>query len=552
MKEFGKTMFAKTFYYLLHIISLAAFVGSAIIEILIGMMGFYEMTPEAIFGLYIGDFDRFVDDYIYAWKLIVTVSELRYSLFAVTAVSLVLTVIFLVLFLSSVGKKRGSREIHPIIFDKIPTDLYLAWVVIVYGCLTVAVFDFGHNVIRGFGYYIPKMFAFYVPTMDAVVCVAALVVGLLYLPIVLRGFAIRIKMGNFLTNTIIFRLLMLLWSPFKLMGKGFKNIHIIWRTVTVFAVLTVVELVILLGFFGESEAIIFFWVIEKIVLLPFVLFGALSLRKLEAAGEKLAAGDLKHKLDVKGLHWMFKKHGENLNSISDGMSRAVEKEIKSERMKTELITNVSHDIKTPLTSIINYATLISEEPCDNDKIKEYSEVLVRQSDRLKRLTEDLVEASKVSTGNIDVELVPCDPAVFVSQAGGEYEQKLEANNLTIITKLPEEEVKIMADGRRMWRVFDNLMNNICKYALPGTRVYLSLDIVGHEAVFTFKNTSREQLDITEAELMERFVRGDRSRNTEGNGLGLSIAKSMAEIQGGRLDISIDGDLFKATAAFPVI
>ena len=233
------------------------------------------------------------------------------------------------------------------------------------------------------------------------------------------------------------------------------------------------------------------------------------------------------------------------------MSRAVDERMKSERMKTELITNVSHDIKTPLTSIINYADLISREKCDNEKIAEYAEVLSRQSDRLKRLIEDLVEASKAATGNLEVMLSLCDAGVFISQAVGEYEQKLnDAGLQTVVTQF-DEAVYVMADGRRMLRVFDNLMNNICKYAQSGTRVYLSLEKIGNKAVITFKNTSRDPLNISADELMERFVRGDSSRNTEGNGLGLSIAKSLTELQGGTLTLSVDGDLFKVILSFPI-
>jgi len=250
----------------------------------------------------------------------------------------------------------------------------------------------------------------------------------------------------------------------------------------------------------------------------------------------------------------LKDHGENLNSIATGMTKALEARLKSERMKTELITNVSHDIKTPLTSIINYASLIGNELKDKDdeKLSEYSEVLVRQSESLKRLIEDLVEASKASSGNLDVALAPCDASIFISQASGEYEEKLKNTDLTLVTKESPEELYIMADGRRMWRIFDNLMNNICKYALPGTRVYLSLERFSDRALITFKNTSKEPLDMTEEELMERFTRGDSSRHTEGNGLGLSIARSLAELQNGQLRLALDGDLFKAILSFPLV
>ena len=176
---------------------------------------------------------------------------------------------------------------------------------------------------------------------------------------------------------------------------------------------------------------------------------------------------------------------------------------------------------------------------------------MRQSGKLKRLIEDLVEASKASTGNLEVNPVPCDASVFLQQAGGEYEEKLQAAGLTLVTKLPEQDIMILADSRPMWRVFDNLMNNVCKYSQRGTRVYLSLEEENREAVITFKNTSAQQLDITPEELMERFVRGDASRNTEGNGLGLAIARSLTELQGGELALQVDGDLFKAILRFPV-
>jgi signal transduction histidine kinase len=234
------------------------------------------------------------------------------------------------------------------------------------------------------------------------------------------------------------------------------------------------------------------------------------------------------------------------------MNRAVEERLNSERMKTELITNVSHDLKTPLTSILNYSGLIAAEPCENEKITEYAQVLTRQSERLTRLIDDLVEASKASTGHLDVLLAPVEAQVLLGQASGEYTERLAAAGLELVTKMPEEPIRIMADGRRMWRIFDNLMNNICKYAQPSTRVYLTLEEQGDKAVITFKNTSREKLDISEEELMERFTRGDSSRNTEGNGLGLAIARSMAELQKGSLNLVIDGDLFKAILTFPRI
>ena len=244
-------------------------------------------------------------------------------------------------------------------------------------------------------------------------------------------------------------------------------------------------------------------------------------------------------------------HGaaEQLSHMEAGLRTALDERMRSERMKTELITNVSHDIKTPLTSIINYADLIGKEPPNSEKIPEYAAVLTRQSERLKRLIEDLVEASKASTGNLEVNLAPCQPGVLLTQAAGEYEQKLKDAGLDLVTRQPETAVTILADGRRLWRVFDNLMNNICKYAQRGTRVYLTLEERDGQAVISFKNTSRAPLDIPAEELLERFVRGDAARGGEGNGLGLSIARSLTELQKGTLELTVDGDLFKVVLRF---
>ena len=197
-------------------------------------------------------------------------------------------------------------------------------------------------------------------------------------------------------------------------------------------------------------------------------------------------------------------------------------------------------------------SLIAAEPGDSPAVREYSEVLVRQSVKLKRLLEDLIEVSKATTGNLEISLAPCDACVFLTQAVGEYGEKLEEAGLSPVIRQPEKGPVIMADSRRMWRVFDNLMNNICRYSLPGSRVFLSLEERDGNAVFSFRNTSREPLELSPEELTERFTRGDSSRSTEGHGLGLAIAASMAELQGGRLALSVDGDLFKAELFFPTI
>ena len=385
----------------------------------------------------------------------------------------------------------------------------------------------------------------------------AAAVGVLVLLGLCMSAAARIKTRTLLSNTLIARILKLLAKPFiwlfGFLKKIFQNLPLVWKTALALGILALIELFVIAASPHVNSALFWLCVIKWLFLIPAVLYLALCLRRLQKGGEALATGDLAFQTDTKGLPIDLKKHAENLNSIGGGMAIAVEERLKSERMKTELITNVSHDLKTPLTSVVNYADLIAREPCDDPKITEYAEVLLRQSERLKRLIDDLVEASKASTGNLEVDLVPCDAAVFLAQAAGEYEEKLQKAGLTLITKQPEQEVRIMADGRRMWRIFDNLMNNIVKYSLSGTRVYLSLEQADSDAVITFRNTSREPLDaVNTEELVERFTRGDASRNTEGSGLGLAIAKSLTELQGGMFAVSADGDLFKVILRFPKI
>lgn len=255
--------------------------------------------------------------------------------------------------------------------------------------------------------------------------------------------------------------------------------------------------------------------------------------------------------------WEFRQHGENLNCIKEGIQLAVDERMRSERMKTELITNVSHDIKTPLTSIISYVDLLEKEQLENEKAAEYIGVLERQSARLKKLIQDLIDASKASTGNLTVNKEKTDVRVLLEQAMGEFIDKLSARELNIKINYNTEPVEVMADGRHLWRIFQNLINNITKYAQSNTRVYIDVDDVNDETGgsrdadgkknmlrIIFRNISENELNITGNELMERFVQGDSSRNTEGSGLGLSIAKSLAELQGGKMEIIVDGDLFK--------
>ena len=261
----------------------------------------------------------------------------------------------------------------------------------------------------------------------------------------------------------------------------------------------------------------------------------------------MAQGNLK--ADMEEDYGIFKDLSEELKNVQKGFSKAVIEEARSQNMKTELITNVSHDIKTPLTSIVNYVDLLKKEKIDNPTAAEYIDVLDRQSQRLRRLTENLVEASKAATGNLPVALTDTDVNVFLSQVSGEYAHRLSAGNLELILTLDETNPHIWGDGQLLWRILDNLLSNVCKYAQPGTRVYLSSEADERQVDIIVRNISNYPLNIPADELTERFVRGDASRSSEGSGLGLSIAMSLTKLQNGEFQLSVDGDLFKVLLRF---
>ena len=266
----------------------------------------------------------------------------------------------------------------------------------------------------------------------------------------------------------------------------------------------------------------------------------------------IAGGDAKHKIDTAGMHGYNLNLAEAVNSIGDGIDKAVSTSMKDERMKADLITNVSHDIKTPLTSIINYVDLLKRANIEDETARGYIDILEQKSLRLKALTNDLVEISKISSGNITLELVNLNMVEMINQVTGEFDERFKEKSLIPILNLPKEDVVIHADGQALYRILENLYINIYKYALRGTRVYIDLATNENKALLTIRNISAEPVKLDSAMLTERFIRGDISRGTEGSGLGLSIAKSLAEAQNGRLDLSLDGDLFKVVVSFDLI
>ena len=492
------------------------------------------------------------DNYMFAHNIIDFFYAMLYWIYVVAVLAFLCAAASFVFLMCASGHSKRYNGVRAGWGTRIPFDLLTA----VFGIFLYAVIRF----LFGGNFYLTEVITIILFLVISITVISAASLGWL------MSLAVRIKLGKWWKNTIIFRVFVLLRRLAKLIGRKllrfaglFRNIPVVWKATLTVVCVSIAELILMICAWNDYGKLMLLWLFNTIVLGTAVLYCALAFKKLQKGGEVLADGDLSCQIDTSMLCGVFKRFGKSLNSIARGMSIAVEERMKSERMKTELITNVSHDIKTPLTSIINYTDLISKESCDNQKINEYAQVLLRQSERLKRLIEDLVEASKASTGNLEVILAPCEANILLTQIVGEYEEKFHSKNLELITAQPQSPAVIMADGRRLWRVVDNLMNNIYKYAQSNTRVYLSLEKTGNElektgneAVITFKNTSYAPLNISADELMERFVRGDASRNTEGNGLGLSIAKSLTELQKGAMEISIDGDLFKVTLRFPII
>ena len=454
--------------------------------------------------------------------------------------------LFLFIFLARAAGRCEDGSLQPGWQEKIPFDLYLFIDTSVIALLCAAA---AQCVYEYANYYTPP---YDVLLMAICFGIAVFVLGAWV------TFCTRIKTGGLWKGTLIYKILCLCWRIVKwcwgvlcAFCRGCVSflhaIPLVWRTAVGCFVVGVMICLMADRFYYDGGKLILFLFVLSIAVCLF----SVQLRKLQKEAEALASGDMSAQVDTKWMYWDVKRHAENLNSIGDGMAMAVDKQLKSERLKTELITNVSHDIKTPLTSIINYVDLLQHEHTPEQE-EEYLAVLKRQAFKLKKLTEDLVEASKATTGNLPVNAVRCSMNELLAQVEGEYGDKLSAAELTLVNVMPEKELFCNVDGALMWRVIDNLLSNICKYAQSGTRVYLTLEKTGGDAVVTFKNTSRAALNIPAEELMERFVRGDSSRSTEGNGLGLSIAQSLTELQGGKMSLAIDGDLFKAILRFPTV
>ena len=473
-------------------------------------------------------------------EYIISIQAYTYRNMAIVAaaVSIIAAVRCLVFLMAAAGysKKKIERNIRTLT-DRIPLEVFAAVAAIVSVCPAAASDISSNNVMMA---------------VVLTVCISA--VAAAWLGFIVAS-AVKIRHHTFKESSIIYRFIVWVLKVLKWICRKIvfilQGIPLVWKSTLVLLAGIIINFIIVIMICNSYNpgSALFIWFLGAAVTLAAGIYMALCMRRLREAAHHLAEGDLEYQVDKKGLFLDLAKHADDLNSISHGMSKAVEEKMKSERFKTELITNVSHDIKTPLTSIINYVDLLKKEEINNEKASEYIEVLDRQSSRMKKLIEDLVEASKAATGAMKLNLERCQVDVLMMQVLGEYKEKVESADLKIVSKLPDEKPEIMADGRSMWRIFDNLMNNICKYSQPGTRVYQILETEGDSVAVTYKNTSKYELEITAEELMERFVRGDKSRSTEGSGLGLSIARNLTELNGGSFDVDIDGDLFKVKMKF---
>ena len=515
-------------------------------------------------GLYTNNMDSWIEDQLqnngqspssdaldeFQFSFVVMLYRMRYHFITMLAAGLLVFAAGLVYLCCAAGRRPGTDRVYPVALNRLPLDLYgaaiaaaeigLSWLVME---MLEACFDYGGN--------------------WAVAALIALGVFAMALMIVAYIFAIAAQMktrgGFWWRRTLIGFLSIRLRALLSWLGHGIRAVltmvPLIWQWLGI----AVLMLTIPIGFFLCAMAAWddfweFIWAI--------LFFGSLAadvflvgwwiwyMGQIVKGAATMSQGGLHHRIPTRHMVGKFRDFANTLNSMADAARIAAQRQLKSERMKTELITNVTHDIKTPLTSIINYVDLL-QKPHDEAQGQQYLEVLDRQSQRLKKLIEDLLDMSKASTGNMPVEMVPMDVAEAVNQALGEFSDKLSAAGLEPVFRYPTDPVMILADGRLLWRVMSNLLSNAVKYALPGTRLYLDLITAQGSAVLSVKNISREPLNVAADELLERFVRGDASRNTEGSGLGLNIAKSLVELQQGQMHLMVDGDLFKITIVMPL-
>jgi signal transduction histidine kinase len=426
------------------------------------------------------------------------------------------------------GRKSRDDEIHLRSFDRWYTELSVVALVIPFIFFTIFM-EWIWGLLRPVG-----VFEYVVMGIFFAVSWTLFIIG--YLSLVKR-----IKGRVLWKNSILRKLIVAL-------AEILCNIDITWKSI-VFIVGVIIVNWIFMGTFHPISILIM--ILANGAALYIVAILSIGRSRINKGLKEMASGDINYQIPLEKLKGDNLRTAELVNSIGGGLHHAVEENMRSERMKTDLITNVSHDIKTPLTSIINYIDLLKREKFDEPKVEGYLEILETKANQLKTLTEDVVEASKVSSGNVDLEMMEINLIEMLHQAEGEFRERFANRNLTVVSNISDESILINVDGKRMWRVLENVYSNVVNYAMPGTRVYIDTVKDKGQVTFSVKNISEHPLNISPEELTERFIRGDTARTTEGSGLGLSIAKSLTRLQGGSFELYLDGDLFKVVIGFPI-
>ena len=512
----------------------------------------YYAGPEYLVKVYLEDSSVLGTEY----ALMSVLYPYRDSFIPLLLVSLLTFAAALVYLFASAGRIKGGG-IAPAGLNRIPLDIYAAGAFLGIAGLVWLLVVLLDNYSTG-----------YYGIWDNIpLCMLIIGMGLFSIALLAIGFLfafaaqIKVKGGYWWRHSICGWCLQQIVLFLRWVRRGLRYFYrgcravvrllpIIWQwLVVVFGAILMMAMTLLLSL-EIDDNIALLLIPEGFACIGLVMYAAWCFGTLLKGVKIMSKGDLNYQIDTKYLFGCFKDFAIHLNSLAGAAQVAAERQMKSERMKTELITNVSHDIKTPLTSIINYVDLMKKPHSDAEDAM-YLDVLDRQSQRLKKLIDDLMDMSKASSGNVTVEIGQVDAVEAVNQALGEFADKLDRVNLTPVFRHPDFLVTMQVDGRLVWRVLSNLLSNAVKYALPDTRLYIDLMVLQGNAVLAIKNISRDQLNMDADELMERFVRGDTSRNTEGSGLGLNIAKSLVELQRGQMHLMVDGDLFKVTLIFPL-
>lgn len=443
-------------------------------------------------------------------------------------ISIVLLIVLLILSVTTTGRRQEGGELVLNWFDRIPTEIAA-------GLCLIAAISWYLLVLTS------RRIHFRTAALNSLCLTGALVVEYWIFLFSLLGLCRRIKGQTLWSNSVLYVTLLVGGQVYQARQRS--------RRLAVSYLFFFALNIFFVSLF-HGAGVLMAIVLDMAVML-YMMRDEVGKQSVREGLYQISQGRLDYKVDTSLLTGDSLEMGEAVNEMGDGLQNAVDAIIKNERLKAELITNVSHDIKTPLTSIINYVDLLKREDLQNERAKEYIRVLEQKSQRLKQLTEDLIEASKINSGNIELHRMPLQLQQILQQAYGEFAERLEESRLEPVITLEKEPLMANVDGRQLWRVFENLLSNIAKYAMPGTRVYMELKKVEELAEISFRNVSRQKLAVGAEELQERFVRGDLSRSTEGSGLGLSIAKSLTELMDGSFEVYLEGDFFQVTLFFPI-